>query len=217
MFGAEILLREGPILNVGAGNSPFGRARLDVVRVDPAYSGEPPAGEGAVAALGQALPFRDRTFSVVLGSFVAQHVRDVEELVSELLRMVRPAGVLALHPAWRPSVGRRDTSALGPYAHLFTGAEDPAAGGPQDSMDPRRTPLWTLPTLVVHRPATGTPRELDHVARVIGRSAMLVPPAVIALPARWGMQALVRVSSPRRSVEALRPVRPANELVHGWR
>ncbi|WP_314242112.1 hypothetical protein [Streptomyces sp. DSM 40907] len=133
----------------------------------------------------------------MLGSFVAQHVRDVEELVSELLRVVRPAGVLALHPVWRPSLGRRAVAVLGPHAQLFTGAEDPA-GGSQDSMDTRRTPLWTLPTLMVHRPADGTPGELGHVARVIGRSSMLVPPAVVAVPARWGMQALVRVRGTTR-------------------
>ncbi|WP_369009745.1 methyltransferase domain-containing protein [Streptomyces lunaelactis] len=196
-FGEEVLRREGPFLDVGAGDSPFGHERPDVVRVDPAYAYERPAGGKAVAALGQALPFRDRTFSVVLGSFVAQHVRDVEELVAELLRVVQPAGAVALHPVWRPSTGRHAVSVLSPHAYLFAGTRTRPADT-DDSMGIYRRRLWTLPTLILRRPLHEAPRELAHTARAIARSRILVPPVVVTVPAHWGMRALVRARGTTR-------------------
>ncbi|MGW1785766.1 methyltransferase domain-containing protein [Streptomyces sp. NPDC002143] len=182
-----MLDRAGPILDIGAGDSPFGRERLDVVRVDPAYADEPPAGSRAVAALGQALPFADRTFSVVLGSFVAQHVRDVDELLTELLRVVRPEGLLALHPVWRPPAGRRAVGELNGHARLLSSADIRASWYGDLRPPPRRTRWRTLPSLVLRRPPHGTPRELGRIAETIAQSRALVPPAVIAVPAHWGV------------------------------
>ncbi|MFJ2472139.1 class I SAM-dependent methyltransferase [Streptomyces sp. NPDC087659] len=195
VFGAEILRGDGPILDLGAGDSPFGRERLGVVRVDPSYADDPPSGRGAVAALGQALPFADRTFTVVLASFVAQHVRDVEELVSELLRVVRPGGVLALHPVWRP-VRARHLPALCPNIHLFDAdGTAPPAHGPAGAA-PRRS--WKRPTLMVHRPRDMTTGQAGRISGAIAESRALVPPVAVAVPARWGMRAFVRVRGTAR-------------------
>jgi SAM-dependent methyltransferase len=197
VFGSEVLNREGLVLDIGAGDSPFGRDRRDVVRVDPAYAEEPPTGARVVAALGQALPFSDHTFSVVLGSFVAQHVRDVEGLLSELLRVVRPDGVLALHPVWRPAAGRRAQRELGGHAQLLSSTQAVEAGS-EDGAGTRRVRWKTLPTLVVRRPLHGAPGDLGRIAETIARSRALVPPAVVAVPARWGMRALVRARGTTR-------------------
>lgn len=198
VFGLEVVDRAGLILDIGAGDSPFGRERLDVVRVDPAYADEPPAGSRAVAALGQALPFGDRTFSVVLGSFVAQHVRDVDELLTELLRVLRPEGLLALHPVWRPSAGRRAVNELDGHARLLPSADIRASWYGDLRLPPRRTRWRTLPSLVLRRPPHGSPGELGRIAETIALSRALVPPAVIAVPARWGMRALVHARGTTR-------------------
>ncbi|MFF4248743.1 methyltransferase domain-containing protein [Streptomyces sp. NPDC001822] len=194
VFGETAFPDAGPVLDVGAGDSPFGRVRPDVVRVDPGYAYDPPEGPGAVAALGQTLPFRDHAFSTVLGSFVVQHVLDAEELLHELLRVLRPAGTLALHPVWRPRTARRTVDGLGPGVRLFNGGR--RRGTAAGLGVPRSRPV--LPTLVVRRPPAASPAELALTVRAVARSGMLAPPAVVAVPARWAMGALVRVRGTAR-------------------
>jgi SAM-dependent methyltransferase len=65
------------------------------------------------------LPFGDGAFDLVLCAETIEHVRDVQLLLSEVRRVLRPGGVLALTtPASPPLVRAPDP--LSPHLRLFT-------------------------------------------------------------------------------------------------
>jgi ubiquinone/menaquinone biosynthesis C-methylase UbiE len=65
------------------------------------------------------LPFDDGAFDLVLCAETIEHVRDVQLLLSESRRVLRPGGTLALTtPASRTLV--RPPDPLSPHLHLFT-------------------------------------------------------------------------------------------------
>jgi ubiquinone/menaquinone biosynthesis C-methylase UbiE len=65
------------------------------------------------------LPFADSAFDLVLCSETIEHVRDVQLLLSEIRRVLRPGGRLALTtPASAPLV--RPPDPLSPHLRLFT-------------------------------------------------------------------------------------------------
>jgi SAM-dependent methyltransferase len=45
------------------------------------------------AAFGEALPFSDQTFDIIYSSYVLEHVRDPEKVVTEAVRVLKPGGV----------------------------------------------------------------------------------------------------------------------------
>jgi ubiquinone/menaquinone biosynthesis C-methylase UbiE len=66
-----------------------------------------------------ALPFDDGAFDLVLCAETIEHVRDVQLLLSEIRRVLRPGGVLAVTtPASRPLVRAPDP--LSPHLRFFT-------------------------------------------------------------------------------------------------
>ena len=72
-----------------------------------------------------ALPFDDGSFDLVLCAETIEHVRDVQLLLSEIRRVLRPGGTLALTtPAHLPLGGRPDP--LSPHLRFFTRALAPA-------------------------------------------------------------------------------------------
>jgi SAM-dependent methyltransferase len=65
------------------------------------------------------LPFEDGAFDLVLCAETIEHVRDVQLLLSEARRVLRPGGTLALTtPAVRPLV--RPPDPLSPHLRMFT-------------------------------------------------------------------------------------------------
>jgi SAM-dependent methyltransferase len=65
------------------------------------------------------LPFDDGAFDLVLCAETIEHVRDVQLLLSEIRRVLRPGGLLALTtPANLPLGGRPDP--LSPHLRFFT-------------------------------------------------------------------------------------------------
>lgn len=67
--------------------------------------GELPDGVGCIAVNGDAtaLPFPDASFDRVMASEVLEHIPDDEAAFSELARVLRPGGTLAITvPAWLP-------------------------------------------------------------------------------------------------------------------
>jgi SAM-dependent methyltransferase len=65
------------------------------------------------------LPFADSAFDLVLCAETVEHVRDVQLLLSEIRRVLRPGGRLALTtPASAPLV--RPPDPLSPHLRLFT-------------------------------------------------------------------------------------------------
>jgi SAM-dependent methyltransferase len=70
-----------------------------------AEAGEPLAGGGAMALVGDAqrLPFPDGAFDVVVISEVLEHIPDDRGVIAELDRVLRPGGTLAVTvPRWWP-------------------------------------------------------------------------------------------------------------------
>jgi len=66
-----------------------------------------------------ALPFGDGSFDLVLCAETIEHVRDVQLLLSEIRRVLRPGGTLALTtPASLPVIRRPDP--LSPHLRFFT-------------------------------------------------------------------------------------------------
>ena len=65
------------------------------------------------------LPLADNSFDLVLSSETIEHVRDVQHFLSEVRRVLRPGGELALTtPAARPLGAPEDP--LSPHLHRFT-------------------------------------------------------------------------------------------------
>jgi ubiquinone/menaquinone biosynthesis C-methylase UbiE len=68
---------------------------------------------------GEALPFADNEFELVLCSETLEHVQDVQGLLSEVRRVLRPGGRLAVTtPAHRPLM--RPPDPLSPHIRFFT-------------------------------------------------------------------------------------------------
>jgi ubiquinone/menaquinone biosynthesis C-methylase UbiE len=64
--------------------------KIELSGYDPAYRGR------MIAAVGEALPFADASFDLVTTFQTLEHVADVEKCISEMLRVLRPGGVLYL-------------------------------------------------------------------------------------------------------------------------
>ena len=110
------------VVDVGAGPEQFTRAfraagaRYVPVDHDPEVSS---VHAGGVVATAAALPFADDTVDVVFTSNLLEHVDAPEAVADELLRVVRPGGVLVLsYTNWLSPWGGHETS---PY-HWLGGA-----------------------------------------------------------------------------------------------
>jgi len=66
-----------------------------------------------------ALPFDDGAFDLVLCAETIEHVRDVQLLLSEIRRVLRPGGALALTTPANLPLGRRPDP-LSPHLRFFT-------------------------------------------------------------------------------------------------
>lgn len=113
------------VLDVGGGPGYF----ADAFSSKRYVSVEPSAGEMAAAGItvaqavrasGSALPFPDSTFDVVMSSNVAEHVPDPWAMGEEMLRVVRPGGVVILsYTVWLGPFGGHET---GLWLHYIGGA-----------------------------------------------------------------------------------------------
>ena len=65
------------------------------------------------------LPFDDGTFDLVLCAETIEHVRDVQLLLSEVRRVLRPGGVFAVTTPANLPLGRRPNP-LSPHLRFFT-------------------------------------------------------------------------------------------------
>jgi SAM-dependent methyltransferase len=77
--------------------------------------------EARIVELGPdaALPFDDGSFDLVLCAETIEHVRDVQLLLSEIRRVLRPGGTLALTTPANRLFGRRPDP-LSPHLRFFT-------------------------------------------------------------------------------------------------
>jgi ubiquinone/menaquinone biosynthesis C-methylase UbiE len=84
-----------------------------------------PDAEVALVGVDEPLPFVDSEFELVLCAETIEHVRDVQLFLSEVRRVLRPGGGLALTtPAWsrwRLLLGfERELDPLSPHVRFFT-------------------------------------------------------------------------------------------------
>lgn len=127
---ARLPLHGEPVLDVGAGLGYFSRLVTELGgRPVPLDVGgrllAKLAGEFPHAVQGDALrlPFRDGTFRVVVSSECVEHTPDPAAAIRDMLRVLRPGGVLVLstpNRTWRWSVGLAE--AIG--ARRFHGVEN---------------------------------------------------------------------------------------------
>ena len=66
------------------------------------------------------LPCEDGAFDLVLCAETVEHVRDVQLLLSEVRRVLRPGGTLALTTPANLSFGGRRPHPLSPHLRFFT-------------------------------------------------------------------------------------------------
>lgn len=92
--GRVLPLGAGTVLDIGCGNAPYGDLlpgwRRIGVNIDATDASPEVVGDGTC------LPFRDGCADAVLCTQVMEHVRDPFRLVGELVRVLKPGGVLIL-------------------------------------------------------------------------------------------------------------------------
>lgn len=127
-LAAELLRGAGRVLDVGCGEGQVARLATKlgagvVVGVDPTWAqltvAAERAGGPAYARSGAAgLPFRDGEFDAVVACLVFEHIRDVDDAIAEVARVLRPGGTFAFflnHPLLQtPNSGWIDDQVLDP-------------------------------------------------------------------------------------------------------
>lgn len=116
-------LRGTVVLDVGGGPGyfadEFGRAGARYLPVEPDPSEMHAAGlrvAGAVRGSGMALPFRDDAVEVCISSNVAEHVPRPWVMAEEMLRVVKPGGLMVFsYTVWFGPFGGHET---GPWHYL---------------------------------------------------------------------------------------------------
>jgi len=112
---AELIPLDGAhVLDVGAGPAEFAHAFRAVgatyvpIDHDPSV---PSVRDGGVVATAEALPFADRSVDVVFSSNLWEHVRRPEHAADEMVRVVRPGGLMFLsYTNWLSPWGGHETS-----------------------------------------------------------------------------------------------------------
>lgn len=124
-------LPPGPMLDLGAGTGAaapvFGNRT--VVALDPAIEMlSLNSAHLRVAAVGEALPFRDESFDGVFSAYVLRNLDSLTQTLEEVARVLRPGGVLVVVELARPLgrlarlVHRAGTAVVLPLAGLSVGA-----------------------------------------------------------------------------------------------
>lgn len=173
-------LRGHAVLDVGAGDSPFGKqaqaSGFFSAMVDLDYASGAMKQTGAVAADAMHLPFRDGAFHTTVSSFTLQHVASPRNAILEMHRVTDAGGVMLLWPIWRRSQYRPSEFAAGQLRIT------------PSRLHPRRR------SAVVLDLACG-PLSTSGIDSLVG---MLVPGRIIRTIASAGMWLVIRVRRTNR-------------------
>jgi SAM-dependent methyltransferase len=109
----------GPVLDIGCGDGHFAAAVFDApldVGLDPWWAPLREAGQrgsyrGLTRAAGDSIPFPDGAFGSVISNSVLEHIPEVEAVLADMSRVLRPGGVMAFcvpndHFSGNLSIGR---------------------------------------------------------------------------------------------------------------
>lgn len=103
-FYQELLPLESPVLDVGCGDGHFASVTFPhalTAGIDPAVASlrearDRGAYQVASQSLGNALPFASDHFATVISNSVLEHIPDVEPVLGEIARVLRPGGRLII-------------------------------------------------------------------------------------------------------------------------
>ena len=153
-------LGPGVVLNVGAGTGSYEPRDRQVVAVEPSavMIAQRPAGAAPVVqAAAEALPFRTRSFDVVMAVFTVHHWTDQSTGFGELRRVARRRVVFTFDPAvvnrmwlveYWPEIAMLDFVRASSIAEVFAGIEGRAVTVvpvPHDCQDGMTTAYWRRP------------------------------------------------------------------------
>jgi len=110
-FYEDIPLEE-PVLDVGCGDGIFAETTFDkkiTVGFDPALrslreTANRKAYSSILCAAGAAMPFPDAYFSTVISNSVLEHILEVDAVVAEIQRVLKPGGMFYILRSERQSV-----------------------------------------------------------------------------------------------------------------
>lgn len=127
-LAAAALQGASRVLDVGCGDGQVARLAVkggatNVVGLDPTWNqivvaNQRQGGPGYVQAGAAQLPFRDETFDAVVACLVFEHIRDVDDAIAEVARVLQPGGRFLFflnHPLLQtPNSGWIDDQVLEP-------------------------------------------------------------------------------------------------------
>lgn len=98
------MLPLGRVLDLGCGTGDTDFGSRSVVGIDPVIEmlARSPV-SGRVVAVGEALPFRDRSFQGVFSGYVMRNLTSVSDTLDEVQRVLEPGGVFVVIDLGRPS------------------------------------------------------------------------------------------------------------------
>lgn len=97
---SEHHLQHGRVLEIGSGSGMFQDLVDDYVAIDIAASSGAYIRKSFSAASASALPFASASFDGVWSVWVLEHVPEPEAMLAEIVRVLKPGGVLFLVAAW---------------------------------------------------------------------------------------------------------------------
>jgi SAM-dependent methyltransferase len=126
-LAAELLADRARVLDIGAGEGQIARLAASqgsaVVAIDPTWAqitvaSERGGGPSFAQSGAAALPFADASFDAAIACLVFEHIRDVDDAIAEVARVLRPGGRFAFflnHPLLQtPNSGWIDDQMLDP-------------------------------------------------------------------------------------------------------
>lgn len=99
-FISNYNLKKQRCLEVGSGRGAFQELVADYTGIDISQSVASHYNKPFFVGSAEALPFEDNSFDVVWSITVLEHIPDPQKALEEMRRVLKPGGLLYLHPAW---------------------------------------------------------------------------------------------------------------------
>ena len=133
------------VLDVGSGEGRLQDAVADYTGLDISASVRPYYHKRFIQADARAMPFPDNEFDAVWTIWVLEHIPNPEQALREIRRVLKPAGLVLMHPAWLVSDLNADGYPVRPYSDFGIGGKLIKATVPLQRAAAFRA-LYMLPT-----------------------------------------------------------------------